>query len=77
MLAAALAKSSPLPGDFGVLEDPKEANAPEPRPKADEAPALGGPAPDGVNGPRALNGLFFPCDEVSPPNRRGALYVRE
>lgn len=36
---AALAKSKAVPGVLGVfVEEPKEANAPEPRPKADDAP---------------------------------------
>lgn len=32
---------SNAPGVFGVLAEPKEANAPDPKPKADEAPAEG------------------------------------
>ena len=35
-------KSRAVPGDLGVLtDDPKDANAPEPRPNAEEAPAVG------------------------------------
>lgn len=39
---AILPKSSALPGDFGVpLEAPNDAKAPEPKPKALDAPAVG------------------------------------
>ena len=61
-------KSKALPGVFGVLEDaPKEANAPEPKPKALDAPAAGEDTTGVANG-MALKGFDFPCDEMSPPN---------
>ena len=48
------------PGVFGVLDGaPKDANAPEPRPKALDAPTVG----DGMAGDASgmeLNGLDFP-----------------
>lgn len=52
-------KSSALPGDFGVpFEAPNEANAPEPNPKALDAPAVGeGIA---VEGEMVLKGFFVP-----------------
>lgn len=62
-------KSKALPGVFGVLEDaPNEANAPEPKPKAVEAPAVGDDTAAGDANGMALKGFDFPCDEVSPPN---------
>ncbi len=53
-----LPKSRALPGDFGVFEAPKDAKAPEPSPKALDAPAVG----DGiaVGGEIALKGFGFP-----------------
>lgn len=61
-------KSKALPGVFGVFADaPKEANAPEPRPKALDAPAVGDETAGDASG-MALKGFDFPCDEVSPPN---------
>lgn len=70
--AAALAKSSPLPGDFGVLADPNEAKAPEPSPKAEEAPGEATP-PVVLRGAMALKGFDLPCEEPSPPNRLDGL----
>ena len=62
-------KSSAVPGVLGVLTaEPKEANAPVPRPKAEEAPAVGEATPVVVNGEMALKGLDLPCDD-SPPKR--------
>ena len=59
-------KLEPLPGVLGVFaEDPNDAKAPEPRPKADEAAE--GELVEGVE--RLLKGLDLPCEEVSP-NRR-------
>jgi len=68
--------SKGFPGDLGVFADvlPNAAKAPEPRPKALEAPPVGdASAPPGVV--MELNGLDFPCEELSPPNRfeNGAL----
>jgi hypothetical protein len=34
-------KSNALPGVFGVFEDPNDANAPDPKPKALDAPVVG------------------------------------
>ena len=64
-------KPAPLPGVFGVFaEEPKDAKAPDPRPKAEEAAE--GELVEGVE--IELKGLVLPCEEVSP-NRRLA-YVR-
>lgn len=70
------ADSNGFPGDLGVFAEaePNEANAPEPRPKALEAPPVGDARPPpGVV--MELKGLDFPCEELSPPNRleKGAL----
>ena len=63
-------KSSAVPGVLGVLTaDPKEANAPVPKPKAEEAPAVGEATPVVVNGETALKGLDLPCEDESPPKR--------
>jgi hypothetical protein len=66
--ALASARSNGFPGVFGVLAEPKEAIAPDPRPNALEAPPPGDArlAPGVVAG---LKGFAFPCDELSPPNR--------
>ena len=49
-MAAAL-KSKAVPGVLGVLAaDPKEANAPEPSPNAEEPPVVGDAKPPGVKG---------------------------
>ena len=67
---AAVLKSNAVPGVLGVLlADPKDAKAPDPRPKADEPPVVGDASAPGVNGEMALNGLRPPCDDVSPPKR--------
>lgn len=50
-------KSRALPGDFGALEAPNEANAPEPRPKALDAPAVGEGIAAGV---AVLKGFLLP-----------------
>jgi hypothetical protein len=74
-IAAAL-KSKAVPGVLGVFAaEPKEANAPEPSPKADEPPVVGEASPPGVNGEMALKGFRPPWDE-SPPNRLLAEIVR-
>jgi hypothetical protein len=65
--AAPRAASNGFPGVLGVFAEPNEAKAPEPRPKALDAPAVGDTRlPPGVV--TELNG-FFPSDELSPPNR--------
>jgi hypothetical protein len=57
---AALPKSNAVPGVLGVLlADPKDANAPVPRPNA-EAPAVGEEIPAGPNGDIVLRGLDRP-----------------
>lgn len=69
--AATLLKSKAVPGVLGVfVAEPKEAKAPEPRPKAEEPPAVGEEIPLVVSGVTELKGLFRPCDEVAP-NRLG------
>ncbi len=66
--ASALVSFSPLsrpfsskpptaPGVFGVLTDPKEANAPDPKPKAEDAPAEGELV---ARGEMALKGFDLP-----------------
>ena len=54
----------PLPGVLGVF-DPKDAKAPDPRLKAEEAAE--GEFVEGVD--KVLKGLDLPCEELSP-NRR-------
>lgn len=59
-MAAAL-KSKAVPGVLGVLAaDPKEANAPEPSPNAEEPPVVGDAKPPGVKGEMALKGFRPP-----------------
>ena len=66
---AADLKSKAGPAVLGVLaDDPNDANAPEPRPKAVEPPAVGDASPPAAMGDMVLNGLRPPCDE-SPPVR--------
>jgi hypothetical protein len=50
-------KPAPAPGVFGVLIEPKDAKAPVPSPKADDAPDAGDFATEGDG---ALNGFDFP-----------------
>lgn len=65
--AATLLKSKAVPGVFGVFaEEPKEAKAPEPNPKAEEPPVVGDEIPLVARGATELKGLFRPCDEVLP-----------
>jgi hypothetical protein len=60
-----MAVSKGLPPDFGVLADPnepKDAKAPDPRPKALDAPPVGDiTALPGV----LLKGLDLPCDDLT------------
>ena len=68
-----LLKSRDVPGVLGVFaEDPKEAKAPDPRPKADEAPPVGEAAFVVVNGAMPLNGLDLLLKDPSPPPKRFA-----
>ena len=63
-------KSRDVPGVLGFFaEEPKEANAPDPRPKADDAPAVGEDMLVVVKGGMLLKGLDLPCEDVSPPKR--------
>lgn len=76
LVAAPSEASKGFPGDLGVFADilPNEAKAPEPKPKAlDALPVGDASAPPGAV--MELNGLDFPCEELSPPNRleNGAL----
>lgn len=74
-MAAAL-KSKAVPGVLGAFPaDPKEANAPEPSPNAEEPPVVGDAKPPGVKGDIALKG-FRPPWEESPPKRLVAETVR-
>lgn len=57
-----------VPGVFGVFTEPNEAKAPLPKPNAEDAPADGDFADEGVI---ALKGFVFPCDDVSPNRRLG------
>ena len=69
LLLVALLKSKAVPGVLGVLpEDPNDANAPDPRPKAEdaEAPEVGDDIPDVLKGEMALKGFRLPS---VPPNR--------
>ena len=60
-----LLKSKPVPGVFGVLTaDPKEAKAPEPRPKAEDA--TGDVTVLVLRGCMSLKGLVRPGVEGSP-----------
>jgi len=63
-----LPKSSAFPCDFGVLEEPKDAKAPEPRLNALDAPAVGDDI-EVVEGDMALKGFLLLCEELSPPCR--------
>lgn len=65
----ALLKSKAVPGVLGVLpEDPNDANAPDPKPKAEEAeaPDVGDDMPDVLKGEMALKGFRLPS---APPKR--------
>jgi hypothetical protein len=73
---AADLKSNAVPGVLGVLvDDPKEANAPDPRPNAEEPPVVGEARPLAGIGEMELKGFRPPCDE-SPANRFVAEKVR-
>lgn len=60
-----LPKSSAPPGVLGVFADPKEANAPEPRPNALDAPVVGD-AKEVVEGDMAPKGFLLLWEELSP-----------
>ena len=68
-----LAKSREVPGVLGVFaEDPKDANAPDPRPNADEAPVVGEAVVVVVKGAMPLNGLGLLLKGPSAPPKRFA-----
>ena len=68
-----LANSREAPGVLGVFaEDPKDAKAPEPRPKADDAPLVGDVVFEVVKGAMPLNGLDLVLKGPSPPPKRFA-----
>ena len=59
------------------MAEPNEANAPEPRPNAEDPPVVGEFKPLPVRGGIALNGFARPLwDEVSPPKRLEAGKLR-
>jgi len=59
-----LLKSSALLGVLGVFEAPKDANAPDPRPNALDAPAVG--EARAVEGDMVLKGFLVLWEELSP-----------
>lgn len=63
-----MAASNGLPGVLGVLAEPKEAKAPEPRPKAFVADVVGDArlVPPGVVA--ELKEFLVPCEDSGPPN---------
>lgn len=56
-------KSNAEPGVFGVFAEPKDANAPDPRPKALDAPAVGEAT---TAGDMVLKGFLVLWEELSP-----------
>lgn len=72
--AKELPKSRDAAGVFGVFaDDPKDANAPDPSPKAEEAPEVGEVMLGADKGAIELKGLDLPLDELSPPKRLAAV----
>lgn len=68
-----LPNSRDVPGVLGVFaEDPNDAKAPDPRPKAEEAPLVGEAAFVVVKGAIPLNGLDLLLKDPSPPPKRFA-----
>ena len=71
-------RSRDVPGVLGVLaEDPKDANAPDPSPNAEDAPVVGDATVEALKGEIPLNELGLPLVEPSPANRFAAEYGRE
>lgn len=69
VVAVALLKSKAEPGVLGVLvAEPKDAKAPDPRPKAEDPPEVGEATAPAVRGALLLKGLFLPEDKF--PKRR-------
>lgn len=52
-----------------LVDDPKDANAPEPSPKAKDAPLMGGVTVFVDKGVTPLNGLGLPPADASAPKR--------
>lgn len=72
-----LPKSRDVPGVLGVFAvDPKDAKAPEPSPKAEDAPVVGVDAPVVVKGDMPFSGFALPPVVPSVPKRFAAEYVR-
>jgi hypothetical protein len=69
--------SEVTPGVLAVFEDPKEAKAPEPSPKALEAPLEEGVVNPAVGVVKALYGFDLPCDDSPPPKRFALDKLRE
>ena len=66
-------KSRLVPGVLGVLaEDPKDAKAPDPRPKAEDAPLVGEAVLVVVKGAMPLKGLDLLLNDPSAPPKRFA-----
>lgn len=64
-------KSRLVPGVLGVLaEDPNDAKAPDPRPKAEDAPLVGEAVFVVVKGAMPLNGLDLLLKDPSAPPKR-------
>ena len=73
VVGVGLPRSKDVLGVLGVLAaDPKDANAPDPSPKAEDAPVVGEATVVVVKGEMPLKGLDFPLAEPSPPNRFAA-----
>ena len=76
-VAEELVISRDVPGVLGVFaEDPKDAKAPDPSPKADDAPLVGEATVLVVKGAMPLKGVL-PLAVPSPPNRFVAEYGRD
>ena len=74
---AELVASMAVPGVFGVLADePKDAKAPDPKPKAEDAPAVGEATLEVVKGVMPLREDLLP-EVPSPPCLLVAEKVRE
>lgn len=72
-----LPRSRDVPGVLGVLvEGPKAANAPDPSPKAEDAPLVGEATLLVFRGEMPLNGLGLPPADASPPKRLADGYGR-
>lgn len=71
-------KSKDVPGVLGVFAlDPKDAKAPEPSPKAEDAPVVGVDTPVVVNGDMPFSGLVLSPALPSVPSRFAAEDMRE